>query len=230
MPRRRVNGAELYYEATGGRRETSVCGHGLLWSGRIFDAQVTALSDRYRCVTYDLRGQGRSEVTRGGYDMDTLADDAAGLIRELDCAPCHFVGLSMGGFIGMRLAIRQPALLRSLVLAETSADPEPAENVSRYRLMNHIARLGGMRLVRGRVMRIMFGRTFLEDPARAQERARWRDRLLENHRIGITRAVEGVITREPVYDQLDRIQLPTLVIVGDQDVATPPVKAERLHA
>ena len=230
MPSIHVNGAWLHYQEHGSGPETVVFAHGLLWSGRMFDAQVRALGGRYRCVTFDFRGQGGSEVTRGGYDMDTLAEDAAELIHTLGCAPCHFAGLSMGGFIGMRLAIRHPELLRSLMLLETSADPEPRENVPRYTLLALVARLFGLRLVASRVMPIMFGRKFLDDPARAELRAEWRRRMIANHRVGITRAVRGVIRRQGVYDQLGRIAVPTLVVVGDQDVATTPEKARRLHA
>jgi pimeloyl-ACP methyl ester carboxylesterase len=232
MPTLRVNGATLWYEEYGGGAETVVFAHGLLWSGRMFDAQVAALAGRYRCITLDFRGQGRSEVTAGGYDMDTLSNDAAALIEALGCAPCHFVGLSMGGFIGMRLAARRPELIRSLVLMETSADAEPAENVPRYRLLGGIVRaLGrlGMRLVMGRVMRIMFGRTFLGDPAREADRRLWRERGMANHRLGVTRALQGVIERKPIYGELGRIAVPTLVMVGDEDVATVPAKAERIR-
>lgn len=233
MPNLRVNGANLWYQEHGAGPETIVFAHGLLWDGRMFDAQVGALKGRYRCITFDFRGQGQSEVTPGGYDMDTLSDDAAALIEALGAAPCHFVGLSMGGFIGMRLAARRPQLIRSLVLMETSADPEPAENAPKYRAMGFVGRIFGrlgFGLVSGRVMRIMFGRKFLEDPARAAERAEWRQRLMSNHRVGITRALGGVIGRKPVYDELGRITCPTLVMVGDQDVATVRAKAERVHA
>lgn len=232
MPRLLANGASLWYEERGAGPETIVFAHGLLWSGRMFDAQVASLSGRYRCVTFDFRGQGRSEVTADGYDMDTLADDAAALIEALGCAPCHFVGLSMGGFIGMRLAARRPGLIRSLVLMETSADPEPAESAPRYRMLGGIVRaLGGvgMRLVMPKVMRIMFGRTFLADPAREAERRLWRQRGMENDRLGVTRALQGVIDRKPIYDELGRISVPTLVMVGDEDVATVPAKAERMR-
>jgi pimeloyl-ACP methyl ester carboxylesterase len=225
-----IQGAELYYEEQGAGPETIVFAHGLLWSGEMFAPQIAALRDRYRCVTFDFRGQGRSQVTRDGYDMETLTEDAAGLIRALGCAPCHFLGLSMGGFIGMRLAIRHPELVRSLMLLETSADPEPQENVGRYRFLCFVARWLGLRPVAGPVLKIMFGRKFLEDPERTAERTEVRRRMLANHRIGITRAVTGVIERQGVYDQLDRIQVPTLILVGDQDVATVPAKAERMQA
>jgi pimeloyl-ACP methyl ester carboxylesterase len=133
MPTRVINGAELHYEERGSGPETIVFSHGLLMSGDMFREQVEALSDRYRCVSYDHRGQARSAVTETGYDMDSLTADAAALISELGAAPCHFVGLSMGGFIGMRLAIHHRNLLRSLVLMDTSADPEPEENKGPYR-------------------------------------------------------------------------------------------------
>lgn len=229
MPRMRINGAEIHYEEDGKGRETIVFAHGLLFSGRMFESQVRALRDRYRCVTFDFRGQGQSEVTASGYDMDSLTDDAARVVEALGCVPCHFVGLSMGGFVGMRLAACRPALLRSLVLLETSADPEPEENIGPYRRLNLVARWLGVRPVAGRVMKILFGRKFLEDPARDPLKEEWRRRLLTNHRIGVTRAVTGVIERTGVYDEIGRIALPTLVIVGDQDVATPPAKAERIR-
>jgi pimeloyl-ACP methyl ester carboxylesterase len=129
--------------------------------------RLALLKERYRCVAFDFRGQGQSEVTHGGYDMQTLYEDAVALIEQLGCAPCHFLGLSMGGFIGLRLAARHPELLRSLILLETSADPEPSENVAKYRQLTFVARWFGLGLVVDRVMPVMFGRTFLTDPARS---------------------------------------------------------------
>lgn len=229
MPKLTVNGAEIHYEDQGTGSETIVFAHGLLWSGRMFQKQIDVLKEKYRCITFDFRGQGQSEVTPSGYDMDTLADDAAALIDALECDPCHFAGLSMGGFIGMRLAIRRPDLLKSLILLETSADPEPQENIGRYRMLNFISRWFGMRLVANRVMPIMFGQKFLTDPNRAEEREEWKQHMASNHKVGISRATNGVINRDGVYGKLDEITTPTLIIVGDQDVATVPAKSERMQ-
>ncbi|MCY1077921.1 alpha/beta fold hydrolase [Archangium lansingense] len=229
MPFLDVNGTRLYYEDTGGSGEPIVFSHGLLWSGRMFDKQVAALKDRYRCITYDHRGQGQSDVWEvDTVDMETVYADAVGLIEKLGVGPCHFLGLSMGGFVGMRLAARRPDLLRSLVLMETSADPEPPENIPKYKRLNLVARWLGLGLVTDPVMGIMFGRTFLEDPARSAERKEWKRRLKENRR-DIWRAVNGVIQRRGVYEELPRIKTPTLILVGEEDVATVPAKAECLH-
>jgi 3-oxoadipate enol-lactonase len=230
MPKIQVNGAEIYFEEHGAGTEAIVFAHELLLSGRVFDRQVQALQDQYRCLTFDFRGQGQSQVTTSGYDVDTLTDDGAALIEALQCAPCHFVGLSMGGFVGMRLALRRPGLLKSLMLLDTTADPEPPQNQLRDRLLCLIARWLGLSLVVDRVMPILFGETFLNDPDRIKEKQAWRERLLANDRIGITRAVEGIIARPGIADQLDQITIPTLIVVGDQDVTAGPAEAERIHA
>ncbi len=227
MPAIHVDGVELHYTSTGSGRETVVLSHGLLLSSEMFREQVRHLSDRYRVVTYDHRGQGRSEVTAGGYDMDGLARDAAALVEALGIAPCHFAGVSMGGFVGMRLAARRPDLLRSCILIETGAEPETPENVSRYGWMNLAVRLVGARPLVPRIAAILFGRSFLSDPDRAVLRREWMHRL-GSLRRSIHRAVNGVVTREGVVPELGKIAVPTLVVVGDEDVATPPEMAERL--
>lgn len=229
MPYIKVNGANIFYEEQGSGSETILFAHGLLWSGQLYEKQVAVLKDRYRCITFDFRGQGKTEVTRSGYDMDTLCEDAVALIKALRIIPCNFIGLSMGGFIGMRLAFRFPGLLRSLILLETSADPEPKENIGKYRMLNLFARCFGIGIVSGKVMPIMFGKKFLNDPSRKPLILEMKNRIAANHRLGITRAVKGVIDRNGVYDEIKEIKIPTLVVVGDQDVATVPAKAKRIH-
>lgn len=230
MPTIKINNAEIYYEEHGAGSEAIVFSHGLLFSGEMFQAQVEFFKDRYRCITYDHRGQGRTPVTKDGYDIDTLTEDAAALIEKLNCAPCHFAGLSMGGFVGQRLAVRRPELLKSLILMETSADPEPAENIPKYRKLAFVARWLSMKLVINKVMPIMFSKKFMQDESRASEREHWKQKICANNRVGIRNALEGVVTRKGMYDELDKINTPTLIIVGDQDVATVPAKSERMQA
>jgi pimeloyl-ACP methyl ester carboxylesterase len=228
MPKIKINGVNLNYTDTGSGKETILFSHGLLMSGNMFAKQIEYFSKNYRCIAYDHRGQAGSEVGQTGYDMDTLADDAAKLIEELNAGPCHFVGLSMGGFIGLRLAIHKPALLKSLTLLDTSAGAEPAESAKKYKTLNFIARWFGLRIVTSKVMPILFGKTFMRDPARSEEREYWSKHISSHDKKGITRAVSGVIERAGVYGLLSKIHIPTLVIVGDEDVATPPAKGKRI--
>ncbi len=215
-----INGCDLYYEDSGGHdKPVLVLSHGLLWSTALFQHQVEALSEHYRVICYDHRGQGRSSVPKGrSVTIEACYRDAVALIEALDVGPCHFGGLSMGGFVAMRLAARRPDLLRSCVLMETSADPEPSENVGSYRRLNFIARWFGLRLVTAKVMPIMFGQTFMTDPERTQERALWRGRMGSNRRT-IYKAVNGVVRRKACADELAAIRCPTLVLRGTEDAA-----------
>jgi 3-oxoadipate enol-lactonase len=230
MPMIRVNGTELYYEDTGGRGPAILFSHGLFWDTSLFAPQVTALKSQYRCIAYDHRGQGRSaESDLRAIDMDTLFGDAVALIEALDLKPVHVCGLSMGGCVAIRLGARRPDLVRSLLLLDTSADPEPLRNAPKYRLWNWTARCFGVGRVAEATMPIMFGKSALCDPARAAERDAWRRQLRSNRR-SLWRAVNGVIERPSVHHELSRIAAPTLVMVGEEDTVTVPAKAERIAA
>lgn len=228
MPIIQVNGANIWYEESGSGSETIVFSHGLLWSGYMFRAQVAYLKDRYRIITYDHRGQGKSPGNEP-YDMDTLSLDAIALIEELSDKPVHFMGLSMGGFVGMRIAARRPDLIKSLVLLETSADKEPWENVPKYSILNLIVRLTGIELVAQQVMPIMFGKTFLNSPARSEDRKYWLHQLSLNRKDTVTKAVDGVVSRKAILPELKNISCPTLVITGEEDVATTVEKGRKIH-
>ena len=206
MPFVTANGAQLHYTEAGSGPECVVFSHGLLWSGEMFAAQVEALSGQYRCIAYDHRGQGQSEITAGGYDMDNLARDAAALLEALSASPCHWVGLSMGGFVGMRLAARQPWLIRSLTLLDTAADPEPGHRKELRRAMGYLSRVVGFRPFLGEAMRAMFGAPFLADPARAAQREELRERLAKVRAAGGSRALFAVIDRKGVEDELGKIR------------------------
>lgn len=231
MPRLSVRDTELFYEDTGpgATGQTIVFSHGLLWNTELFARQARALAADYRCVRYDHRGQGQSaDHDRRGIDMGTVTADAIALIETLVHGPVHFVGLSMGGFVGMRIAARRPELLRSLALLDTSAEPEPERNLPRYRMLNQVARLLGVGTVAGQVLPILFGKSSLEDPSRAADQRAWRRTLVSNRR-SIHRAVTGVIERETILPELDRIRTPTLVLVGSEDVATGVDAARKIH-
>ncbi len=226
-----VNGTTLWVEDTGpgSSGETIVFSHGLLWDTSLFAPQIAALRSKYRCIAWDHRGQGRSAADhRHCIGIELVALDAIALLEHLALGPVHFCGLSMGGFVAMRIAARRPDLVRSLLLLETSADEEPIENVRRYRTLVAIVKLVGPRPLGGRVAPIMIGRSTMADPARTQEVATYTATMTQ--RKDIWRAVNGVIDRAPIYAELSRINTPTLIMVGDEDTATPRPKAERIVA
>ncbi len=217
MPTLTIRGAALEVLDTR-EGDAAICfSHGLLWSHRMYAPQIARLRDRYRCIAWDHRGQGRSEVPPGRVvSIEAVTADAITLIEQLGVGPVHFVGLSMGGFVGMRLAARRPDLVRSLSLLETAPDPEPQAHLGRYRVLTLAARLLGVnRMLADRVLRIMCADAFLDGPDRERVDD-LRAMLMENGR-DIYKAVNGVL--EGVEHEIGRIRCPTLVLRGTGDNA-----------
>jgi 3-oxoadipate enol-lactonase len=226
MPMIRANGTALYYEDTGGSGAPVVFSHGLLWNSSLFAPQIAVLKERYRCIAYDHRGQGRSADGVGrAISMETVTEDAAALIEKLGLGPVHFCGLSLGGIVGMRLGVGRPDLIRSLLLLDTTADAEPYK--LKYKAMTAVFRMFGIGVVAPAVMRALYGKTALNDPARADERQEWMQQLIMN-RASIWRAANGVLERESIVGELGKIAAPTLVMVGDEDTSTPKGLADRI--
>ncbi len=230
MPLIKIRDTEIYYRDSGevSSKQTIIFAHGLLWDNEMFEPQVNELKERYRCIAFDFRGQGKSPATKSGYDMENLTEDTLELISKLVDGPVHFLGLSMGGFIGMRIAINHPEKLKSLMLLETTADPEPEVNKPKYLKLCFVAKWIGVTPIVDKTMAIMFSQSFLHDPEKAELKRDWENRLKKLKRWTFGRAVRGVVDRKGVYDSLDRISTPTLIVVGDEDVATVPARALRM--
>ena len=229
MPTFQRGHTTIAYTDTGapeGRKDAPVVffAHGLLFSGWMFQHQIAHLKDRYRCVTMDFRGQGDSPRAMGGYDMDTLTVDVAELLRHLRIPVVNFVGLSMGGFVGMRLAARNPESVHTLTLMDTAATPEEPANRAKYKTLAKVYRVAGIKPLRSRVAPIMLA----EPNATAPWVDEWMAMLERTDRAGLVKAIESVADRDPCEDEAVRLIAPTLVMVGEQDAATPPAKSRRL--
>ncbi|HMF90231.1 MAG TPA: alpha/beta hydrolase [Candidatus Angelobacter sp.] len=232
MPKVKINGVELFYKESGSGRETIVFSHGLLMDHSMFEGQRAAFEGRYRVIAYDHRGQGQSRNADNDagqvLDMETLTGDAAALIQALDAAPCHFAGLSMGGFIGLRLASRHSALVRTLTLMNTGPDREPWPGRLRYSFLASLVWIVGVKPFTGTAMKALFGETTRRDPAQRPMLEEWREKLRQHPR-SIASALSGVMARREVApDELRSITCPTLIIAGEEDTAQPPFRSERL--
>lgn len=224
----KINGVMIAYEEHGTGEEVVVFSHGYLMNRHMFDAQIAALSSTYRVIAYDHRGHGESAKIEAPIDMYDLVDDAAALIDELVGGPVHFVGMSTGGFVAMRLMSRRPELLRSVALIDTSAQGEPPAKRAQYRAMLWIARHFGLAPLVGRTLSLLMGKPFRTDRARRDELESWKAAILALDRPSISFFGEAIFWRDDVSRQLADAKSPALVIVGELDVATPVSKAEHI--
>ena len=219
VPKISVNGFQLYYEDRGKGQETIVFSHGLLWNSSQFSSLLAAFEDRFRVIAWDHRGQGQSESPDEPlHSLEACYEDTLALLETLNPGPVHFVGSTMGGFVGIRLAARHPEWVRSLTLLATAADPEPFFDKPKFQMMNIVGRWLGFGPLVGAIMPIVLGRSFMRDSKRKEERANCRAQLLAN-RPTIHRAVQGVIERKDATPLLVDVRCPTLVVHGEEDQA-----------
>ena len=221
MARISINGCQYYYQDVGEGPETVLFGHGFLMTHRLWEQPIEALRDRYRCIAVDWRGQGWSEVTKSGYGVLGLCEDLIELVERLGCGPCHYVGLSMGGYVGFRLLLRNPDWLRSAVLLDTQARAEEPASRRAYQAMLMAVRFLGYEVVMDRVLPLFFGPAFLNDPEKRQEVERWKGIIMSNDRTGVYRAGMGIFDRPDALAHLGAAATPTRLITGADDRPTP---------
>lgn len=190
----------------------------------MWDAQAKALSSRYRVVRYDTRGHGKSEVPPGPYKMDRLGRDALNVLDALQIERAAFCGLSMGGMVGQWLGAHAPDRFSHLVIANSAAEMGPAAN---WDARIEAARAGGMEAVTEAVLERWFTPHFrsAQPDAVARVRALLHATDREGY-IGCCAAIRDMDQR-PL---LAKVAVPTLIISGAHDPATPPAKAEELVA
>jgi len=221
-----VNGNEVAYELTGPADAPVVTlSNSLMSSHRMWDPQMPALAG-YRVLRYDTRGHGASGAPAGSYTLEILADDAVGLLDALGIAKTHFVGLSLGGMIGQTIAIRHPRVLRTLSLCATSSGyPDHMKGMWKDRIeaagAHGLAPSLGTTLDRWFSPAFVAARPDLVDPVKAM--------ILATPVAGYIGCCHA-ISKLDTTDRLDRVAVPTIVIVGADDPGTPVSMSEIMHA
>ena len=188
---------------------------------RMWRPQIEALAERYRVIAYDTRGHGGSGVPKGPYSLDNLAGDALELMDALGLDEVHFAGLSMGGMIGMTLALQAPERVRSLLLCDTAA--EMPSGIWDERIAT--AREKGIAPLLEPTMSRWFTPEFR---ASSPETIAWIRGIASGTATDGYIACAEAIKAMRLVPRLGDIRAPTRVIVGAQGPATPVAAAEVL--
>ncbi len=212
MPTIKISDITLNYEITGEGQPLLLI-HGLGSSMRDWEMQVPVFAQRYQVITYDARGHGSSDKPRGPYSLSMFAADTAALMIELDSAPAHVVGISMGGMIALQLAVDRPELIKSMVVA--NATPELVVRSMKERMVvwqrEFIVRLIGMRKM-GEVL----GERLFPKPEHTEIKSIFIERWAENDHHAYLASMRALVGWS-VMEQIGNIEIPTLVIAADQD-------------
>ena len=215
----KVNGTELYYELQG--KEGApwlIFSHSLACTVRMWDPQIAAFKDRYRILTYDMRGHGQSAAPAGPYTLDMLADDVLALMRALKIDRACYVGLSIGGMIGQHLALKEPKHFEKMVLADTGHTQTP-ETIKQWEERIRIAQAQGMKPLVAGTMERWFTPAFRDRP-QAQRIAELIAATPVAGYVGCGQAIMKLNTTGRLKD----IKLPVLAITGEADAAAGGTK------
>jgi 3-oxoadipate enol-lactonase len=221
----------MYYEFAGeGDPLILIAGLGgdhLTW----METQVPAFVPAgYRCLVFDNRDIGQTDESPApSYTIRQFADDTAGLMAQLDVGPAHVLGASMGGMIAQEVALNYPERVRSLTLACTFPGCEAAATVllESWKTMRRKSTLEDFNYM---IAPWLFTYRFFEAPGALQgflDMARANP--VPQSVAGFARQCDAVMTHD-ASDRLERIAVPTHVIVGDEDILTSPRCSRTLAA
>lgn len=201
--------------------------HGFPHNRSLWTAQLGALLSRARCIAPDLRGFGESTVG-GPYSVERYADDLVLLLDTLRIERAVICGLSMGGYVALALWRRHRQRVRGLILMDTRAGSDSATGKQKREEMIALARERGSGAIADAMIGGMVGARTREKCPEVVDAVH---RMLESAPVdGVIGALEAMRDRPDSNESLGTIDVPTLVVVGEEDVLTPPGEAALLHA
>jgi len=216
----------LHTLQSGSSGETIIFIHGFPMNGHIWDAQLSALAAGFKCYALDLPGYGLSPTPDGFIaSMDSYADHVAQFIAARGLPLVHIVGISLGGMIALNFARRHGHLLKSIILLHSTASTDTAElKDGRTQIIEDIKQGGLKEFV------VNFADILLGPTAGRAVRADYITLMNDTSKDTVIAGMKALRDRGAELQNLGNIDIPTLVVAGDQDTRTPAQMMEKIAA
>ena len=222
-----TDGARIHYEVTGKSGATPVLMiQGLGASKNAWNLQRIAMATRFRIISFDNRGAGRSDKPTEPFTLEQMADDALAVLDAAGIETAHVVGASMGGVISQIVAVKYPHRVRSLTLVCTACRNHPWRQELLQSWAKTAEEKGMIEVGKEAAQWVMSPRSF----RRLVPAFTWMGPLAAlPPRHSFVSQIDAILnTREDLVDQLSTITAPTMVIVGNQDILTPRGDSEEI--
>ena len=210
MPTIHISGIDMYYEIYGDG-DPLLFLHGLGSSTRDWELQIPCFVDSFKVIVCDLRGHGRTSKPCGPYRISQFSEDVAEFLTELNLAPIHLVGISMGGMVAFDFAIRFPHLLKSLTIVNSY--PETRIESIKDLLMAW-RRFLLLDLLGLRRMGVVLAKHLF--PEQEDLRKKFVKRWAENDKRAYRESLRAIVGWD-VENCIHEIGCPTLVVASDED-------------
>lgn len=200
-------------------------GHSFLWDADMWAPQVAYFKNNFRCITPEIWGHGLSPMlNESQYTIGKLAEDHNTLLETIDCKACAVIGLSVGGMWAVHLALTHPDKIKALVLMDTSVDIEPLQSRLQYfKMIDQIEQTGCFpEPMVEKILPLFFSPyTMAEKPELVKS---FKQHLLcmpEEQIQSVIILGRSIFSRESLMDRLDTVDIPTLIMVGENDRSRP---------
>jgi len=223
-----INGLQVWFDHEGSPSALPlVLIHGFPFSHEMWRPQIGVLSEAFWVIEYDLRGHGGSSAGDGQYPFEFFVDDLFSLLDHLKVRRAALCGLSMGGYIALRAIERNPERVSALILADTQARADSnAAKLKRAAAVRAI-KTNGVKPFAGDFLKTVFTPQSLA--AKSESVVAIKGVIESNSPTGICGALIALATRTDTVSSLSAIQVPTLILVGEQDLLTPVSASQEMH-
>ena len=214
-----INGLSVFLEGNS-KNQSIIFLHGFPYDHTMWKEQVEALSKKYFCVAYDIRGLGESPVGDGQYTMESFVDDLESILQQLKLDKPVLCGLSMGGYISFRALERMEEKFSAIVLCDTRSEAD--NNEGKLKRAAAIKRINTEGLA-------PFAKNFITncfgDDYKKNSKEEFEKQIAKSSSFnpaGVKGCLLAMLGRNDTTDYLSKIKIPALVICGENDVLTPP--------
>jgi 3-oxoadipate enol-lactonase len=201
--------------------------HGFPFSHEMWGPQFNVMPNNIHAIAYDVRGHGSSDVGDGLFTIELFVDDLIALLDYLFIEKAILCGLSMGGYIALRTIERHSDRVRGLILCDTKCEPDTdSAKIKRATTMKSI-KAEGVRIFSENFVRTIFmEKTFETNPGVV---GFIKQIICANSPRGICGTLLALASRTDTTSALPSINIPTCILVGEQDTLTPPANAQSMH-
>ncbi len=202
--------------------------HGFPLDKSMWKGQTEALRNKYRVITYDVRGYGDSEAGTEELTIDLLAADLKRLLNLLNLPKVILCGFSMGGYIALRAAEKFPENFDALILCDTQCAADTVEAKEKRMKSINAIRNDGLEMYADQVITGFFSSNSVAKKSKKIIEVR---RIIENNSTEVMcNTLQALADRTETCSNLNKIEIPVLILVGNEDTITPPAVAELMQS
>ncbi len=227
MPFIEHQGINLFFDVHGDGPPV-VLGHSFLCSGEVWARQLDPLAQRFRLINIDFRGHGQLSNVREPFTLYDLVDDFVAVLDHLNIDRAVWAGLSIGGMVALRAALAARDRVSALILVDTHAGAESSYKKLKYRTLGLGANFVGIQPFLPAIVSLMFGRTTRKANPTLVEG--WKARFASIHVPSMLHGLGALLRCDSIVHRLNEIDVPSLVIVGEEDISLPTAYSSQIAA